>query len=84
MKTHYSILPGKFYGLRNLAGTFHGVTKSRTKLSTHVYIQDLLGQSQFFLIMNKAPMHIPVSLFCGYMLSFLLGEQLVVKLLAHK
>ena len=50
MTTHYSILPGKFYGLRNLADTFHGVTKSRTKLSTHIYTQDLLSQSQFLTI----------------------------------
>ena len=50
MTTHYSILPGKFYGLRKLGGTFHGVAKSWTQLSMHVYTQDLLGQSQFLTI----------------------------------
>ena len=28
-------LPGKFHGQRNLAAIVHGITKSRTQLSTH-------------------------------------------------
>ena len=33
MTIHTSILAGEFHGQRSLAGTIHGITKNRTRLS---------------------------------------------------
>ena len=51
MATHSSTLPGKFHGLRSLAGyTVYGVTKVGHKLVTKPPREPHLGDSQYTYI----------------------------------